>query len=303
MTSVATMRLGPGHGRRLASHLVSMLALGALLGVGLASVLGGCCVDVENRLNRCATSLARVQGKVSSTEGKTSSMVALVAHLRQQLQRHKTQEAFLARRLEALGQKVGEAATMSAKAKAELLAKLVATRLRLSQMEAARQKNLARLSKLRALLRRFAALIKSGRIKVRLRDGRMVVVLSSQVLFAPGQARLKAQGRKAIAEIVAVLKAVRGRRFQVAGHTDDRPMRWGRYRSNWALSTARAVAVVRLMVKLGMPGSRLSAAGYGQFSPVRPNTKADDRAQNRRIEIVLQPRLDELPDLKSLFDK
>ena len=53
----------------------------------------------------------------------------------------------------------------------------------------------------------------------------------------------------------------------------------------------------------GMPGSQLSAAGYGQFSPVKENTSPANKAENRRIEIVLQPKLDELPNLKSLFEK
>ncbi len=272
-----------------------------LLGATLALALSSCCVDVETKLNSCVSRLGKIQGRIANSEGKATSMVAVVADLRKQLKRYKAQSAFLTKRLEALGEKVGAVTSMSAKERAALAKKLAVTRLRLAQMQAARQKADARLDKLRALLKRFAALIKSGKIKVQLRDGRMVVVLSSKVLFAPAQVRVKPLGRKAIAEIVAVLKAVKKRQFQVAGHTDNTPMRWGRYRSNWALSTARAVSVVRLMVKFGMPGKQLSAAGYGQFSPVKPNTSKTNKALNRRIEIVLQPKLDELPDLKSLF--
>jgi len=274
-----------------------------LLSSALIFGLAGCYADVETKLNRCVSRLGAVQAGISKKQQHSTDMVAVVAKLRGQLKRYKGQTAFLTRRLEALGEKVGAVTSMSAKEKAALAKKLAVTRLRLAQMEAARTKALARLGRLRALLKRFAALIKSGKIQVKLRDGRMVVVLSSKVLFAPGKTFVKPLGRKAIAEITGVLKAVTGRQFQVAGHTDNIPMRWGRYRSNWALSTARAVAVVRLMIKSGMPGSQLSAAGYGQFSPVKPNTTATNKAENRRIEIVLQPRLDELPNLKSIFDK
>lgn len=279
------------------------ILLGSVLVMGLVIGVSGCCADVETKLNSCVDRLAKTQSGIARSDRRSTDMAAVVASLRKQLKRYKDQTEFLTRRLEALGEKVGAVTSMSAKEKAALIQKLAVTRLRLAQMEAARTRALARLGKLRALLKRFAALIKSGRIKVQLRDGRMVVVLSSKVLFAPGKTYVKPLGRKAIAEITAVLKAVKGRQFQVAGHTDNTPMRWGRYRSNWALSTARAVAVVRLMIKNGMPGKQLSAAGYGQFSGVKPNTTRANKAENRRIEIVLQPRLDELPNLKSLFEK
>jgi chemotaxis protein MotB len=273
------------------------------LSAALVIGLSGCCADVETKLNSCVDRLAKTQSRIGKSDRRATDMVAVVANLNKQLRRYKEQTAFLTRRLEALGQKVGAVTSMSAKEKAALVQKLAITRLRLAQMEADRARALVRLGKLRALLKRFRALIRSGRIKVMLRDGRMVVVLSSKVLFAPGRTLVKPLGRKAIAEITAVLKAVKGRQFQVAGHTDNTPMRWGRYRSNWALSTARAVAVVQLMINNGMPGKQLSAAGYGQFSPVKPNTTGANKAENRRIEIVLQPKLDELPDLKSLFEK
>jgi chemotaxis protein MotB len=274
-----------------------------LLGSALIIGLTGCYADVENKLNRCVSRLGAVESGIAKKQQSSKDLVAVVAKLREQVKRYKGQTAFLTRRLEALGEKVGAVTSMSAKEKAALAKKLAVTRLRLAQMEAARARALSRLGKLRALLKRFAALIKSGKIQVKLRGGRMVVVLSSKVLFAPGKTFVKPLGRKAIAEITVVLKAVSGRQFQVAGHTDNIPMRWGRYRSNWALSTARAVAVVRLMIKNGLPGGQLSASGYGEFSPVKPNTTKVNKAQNRRIEIVLQPRLDELPNLKSLFDK
>jgi chemotaxis protein MotB len=276
-----------------------------LLGVAAALALGltGCCTDVETKLNGCVDRLAKIQSGIGDSARKAADLEQVVADLNRQLQREREQTAFLTSRLEALGQKVGAAASMSAQEKAALAKKLALTRQRLAEMEAARHRDQERLAKLKALLKRFGALIRSGRIKVQLRDGRMVVVLSSKVLFAPARTAVKPLGRKAIAEITAVLKAAGDRQFQVAGHTDNTPMRWGRYRSNWALSTARAVAVVQLMIKSGMSGKQLSAAGYGEFSPVKPNTTPANKAENRRIEIVLLPKLDELPDLKSLFEK
>ena len=84
------------------------------------------------------------------------------------------------------------------------------------------------------------------------------------------------------------------RRFQVAGHTDDEPIRVSGYKSNWELSTARGLAVVAFLVKSGMRAETLSAAGYGEFDPVSPNDSPENKSKNRRIEITLQPNIDEL---------
>jgi chemotaxis protein MotB len=94
-----------------------------------------------------------------------------------------------------------------------------------------------------------------------------------------------------------VLDTVGDRDFLVAGHTDNVPIRTMLYPSNWELSTRRAVEVVHILVAQGMNPKVLAAAGYGEFDTVAPNDTAEHRAQNRRIEIVLQPNLSDLPPL------
>ena len=278
-------------------HLLALL--GATVG---ALTLSGCCTDVENKLNSCVDRLAKHQSATARERDKGVLLAKALADATKQLNKRDEQIVFLTKRLEALGQKVGAVQSLSAAERMEMARKLEEIRRKLAHLELERQKALARMEKLRALLRKFAALIKSGKIKVLVRDGRMVVVLASKVLFDSGRTLVKPAGKKAIAEIVVVLKSVHDRKFQVAGHTDNTPIRWGRYRNNWALSTARAVAVVQLMQKMGMPTKQLSAAGYGEYSPVKPNTTPDNKGENRRIEIVLQPKLDELPNLKGLFE-
>jgi chemotaxis protein MotB len=72
------------------------------------------------------------------------------------------------------------------------------------------------------------------------------------------------------------------------------PIETARFPSNWELSSARALAVVRLLIKHGMGPTELSAAGYGQFDPIASNETADGRSKNRRTEITLQPNIEEL---------
>ena len=84
------------------------------------------------------------------------------------------------------------------------------------------------------------------------------------------------------------------RQFQVAGHTDNVPINNERFRSNWDLSTARAVEVIRFFIAQGVPAAALSGAGFGEYNPVASNDDENGRRRNRRIEIVLQPQIDEL---------
>ncbi len=122
----------------------------------------------------------------------------------------------------------------------------------------------------------------------------MVLRLSNDVLFDSGRAELKAAGMSALAEIAAVLRAIPGRTFQVAGHTDNEPIRVSPFHSNWDLSTARALEVTGFLIREGMDPHALSAAGYGEFDPVDTNSSASGKSHNRRTEITLQPNINEL---------
>lgn len=281
----------------------SLASAARLLGAG-AMVLwvSGCCADVERKHNSCVSRLSQAQAGFAGERRRSTELAQALADAEKERKRYQDQTAYLTKRLEDLGQKVSEVQSLSAEERKALAKQLKTTREQLEELR--RREALAneRLVALRALLQKFQGLIKSGRIKVAIRDGRMVVVLSSQVLFDSGQTLIKPAGRKAIEEITQVLRSVTDRKFQVAGHTDNTPIRGGRFPTNWDLSTARAVAVVALMQKLGMPAHQLSAVGYSEFSPVKDNATPEHRAENRRIEIVLQPKLDELPDLKAVFE-
>ena len=123
----------------------------------------------------------------------------------------------------------------------------------------------------------------------------MIIQMSSQILFDPADVQLKADGKEALLQVTEVLKEIPERHFQVAGHTDTVPIRTARYKTNWDLSAARAVNVVRFMTQNGMDPRRLSAAGYGPYDPVGDNATDSGRALNRRIEITLIPSIEELP--------
>jgi chemotaxis protein MotB len=125
----------------------------------------------------------------------------------------------------------------------------------------------------------------------------MVLQLPQDVLFASGSATLNAEGTETLGRIGTVLAELAGRRFQVEGHTDNVPIATERFPSNWELSTGRALSVVRLLVRQGVPSENLSGAGFGEYQPVASNDAPEGRRSNRRIEIVMLPNLDLLSDL------
>ncbi|MGK4005276.1 OmpA family protein [Sorangium sp. So ce1036] len=112
-----------------------------------------------------------------------------------------------------------------------------------------------------------------------------------------GSAELSPDGQAALKEVASVLKEYEDRQFMVAGHTDNVPLAEAKYRNDWELSTARALTVTEFVIAAGMRPDNLVAAGYGEFDPVSPNNTPSGRQENRRIEIVLLPSVDELPRL------
>ncbi len=140
-------------------------------------------------------------------------------------------------------------------------------------------------------------MIDAGKLKVVLRKGRMIIVLPNDVLFDSGKTSIKADGKAALAQVAKLLATIPDREFLVAGDTDNVRIHTERFPSNWELSTQRAVEVVEFLISNGMKPESLAAAGYGEFDPVAPNDTPANRALNRRIEIVLQPNIAELPEM------
>lgn len=169
----------------------------------------------------------------------------------------------------------------------------------LSELEKRRAEAEARVQEFKSLLSRFRALIDAGKLKVKLVEGRMVVVLATDILFASGSAALSKEGRVAVGEVSGVLSSIPRRAFQVEGHTDNVPIASAQYPSNWELASARAITVVKAMIDADMPPERVSAASYGETRPVALNEPAT-RAQNRRIEITIIPDLSTLPGFEEL---
>jgi len=122
-------------------------------------------------------------------------------------------------------------------------------------------------------------------------------VFQSEVLFAPGSAELGDNAKKELAPVIAALKEISAKIppeitwiLRVDGHTDRRPISNSQFPSNWELSTARAISVVRFAIEEGVPAARLAAAGFADKQPLDPRNSEDAYRRNRRIELKLTER-------------
>jgi chemotaxis protein MotB len=136
--------------------------------------------------------------------------------------------------------------------------------------------------------RRVARAGLSGKVGFRLEErGLVVTIVSDDVLFDLGSADLRPQGREVLSGLAGVLRRMPNH-VAIEGHTDNLPISGGRYGDNWVLSTARATSVLSyLLDRHRLSPARMSAAGYADQRPVKPNTTSSNRAANRRVEIVI----------------
>ncbi len=197
----------------------------------------------------------------------------------------------LKQRLSALGQEAGKTT-----------ANMEELKRRMEELKKAQEAAEKRAAQFRDMVAKFKSMVDAGKLQVEIRNGLMLVKLPDNILFDPGKTDLKSAGKEALRQVTEILNGIEGRKFQVTGHTDNVPIRGKRFKSNWELSAARAVEVVKVMMAAGMDGARLSAAGYADQLPVAPNADALGRLQNRRIEIVVQPNLEDLPQIDQKID-
>lgn len=134
-----------------------------------------------------------------------------------------------------------------------------------------------------------------GRADVRIVGDRFV--FQSEVLFEAGKAEISTDGETELGKLAAAIKDLESQIpadvnwvLRIDGHTDRRPIHTDRFPSNWELSTARAVAIVKYLVVQGIPAHRLSANGFGQFQPIDTADTPEAYAKNRRIELQLTNR-------------
>ncbi len=248
----------------------------------------------------CGHGEAEWQGKIrelSTVQGQLRDLTGERDHLREQLEGMQSSNATMAHRLEELGQNVSQ---LQAQGQQQATA-LTEAQQREAELRRRQQLAEARLTTYRNMVAQFQSMISAGQLRVRTVRGRMVIELPAGILFDSGRAELRVEGQQVLRQVASVLAQIRERDFLVAGHTDNVQLgHGGRFADNWELSAARALNVVRFLAANNVAAVHLGGAGYAEYQPARPNDTDENRAQNRRVEVILMPNIEELPDLSSL---
>jgi len=125
-----------------------------------------------------------------------------------------------------------------------------------------------------------------------LEEGKITLRVPGDVLFAPGEVELNDKGKQVIGTLKDFLVKSVDQHINIRGFTDDvPPSRQSRFKDNWEISSLRAVYVLRYLMELGLDQKRLTATGLADLEPLYPNNTAENRARNRRVEIVLEKQV------------
>ncbi|WP_063751941.1 OmpA/MotB family protein [Sorangium cellulosum] len=228
--------------------------------------------------------LSRLADDLRARDLRLSEVTTTEADLARRLDELAAMNEELSARLRSAGQSVGQLANE----RGSLSAELAEARAKVDELRRHQAAAEARAARMRDVASRLQATVDGGKVRVGIRGGLPLLEISSDALFDGAKTEVKPAGRKLLAEVAGALRTMADHRFQVVGHTDDRKARGAKRASSWDVSTARAVAVVEVLIEGGVSPQRLSAAGGGEFAPVAPNASEEGRAKNRRIEIVLQ---------------
>ena len=252
----------------------------------------------DAKASELKTAVDALQAHSAELVGQVTLMEDAIRTLLAQTAQTQADRDALAEQVTALREGVSEA-EVQVKAASDRLAILAEEKARLEaeklQLEAEREQLVAKTSAYDDLVSSLKGEIDAGQVTITELQGKLTVNLSNAILFDSGKYALKAEGKAALEKVAAVLMTVDDREVRVEGHTDDDPVRAGvGYADNWALSALRASTVVALLEEGGVSADNIAVVGYGQQHPVASNDTPEGKAANRRTEIVLVPRLQQV---------
>jgi chemotaxis protein MotB len=171
---------------------------------------------------------------------------------------------------------------------------LITQQAKLEHLQALMDKQKKAIEQIRKKMTDALVGFKSNELSVSIKNGKVYVSLSENLLFPSGSAVVNPKGKDALGKLAQVLNANTDITVDIEGHTDSIPIH-GKYQDNWDLSLARSASIVRILTgDYRVDPTRVIASGHSQYDPVQSNSSAEGRALNRRTDIILSPKLDEL---------
>ncbi|MDB5252225.1 MAG: flagellar motor protein MotB [Flaviaesturariibacter sp.] len=232
---------------------------------------------------RLTTNLAELNGNLSSLNARLSDA--------------QNENARLIGQVDAAGKNAAELGQLANKTQEQLAQeqqRLRENQQRLERMQQLMDQQRQAIEGLRQNMTKALVNFKPEELTVSIKNGKVYVSLQESLLFPSGSAEVNPRGKEALGKLAAALNTNPDISVMIEGHTDSIPIR-GRYEDNWALSTARSASIVRILTgAYRVDPVRVTASGRSQYEPVESNATPEGRARNRRTEIILSPKLDEL---------
>jgi chemotaxis protein MotB len=234
--------------------------------------------------------LARLREELASQKQTIDSQT-------QQMDRQKEQIAQLTRQVTDLKDRNGQLLTDAAN-RQTLLSKskqdLINQQVKLEHLQALMDRQKKAIEEIRKKMTDALVGFKSNELSVAIKNGKVYVSLQENLLFPSGSAVVNPKGKEALGKLATVLNQNPDITVNIEGHTDSIPIR-GKYQDNWDLSLARSASIVRILTSdYKVDPMRVVASGHSQYDPVQTNSTPEGRALNRRTDIILSPKLDEL---------
>jgi chemotaxis protein MotB len=266
-------------------------------------VLLSSCVPTK-KFTASQTALQSARNDSAALAKKVSDLQADIAKLQQEVAGHLKTIDSKSQRINEQQQQIDKLSkdiadlNKDASNKQTLLTKsgqeLVNQRKKLEQLQALMDQQRKAIEEIRKKMADALTGFKSNELTVATKNGKVYVSLQENLLFPSGSAVVNPKGKEALAKLAEVLNINPEITVDIEGHTDSIPIR-GKYQDNWDLSLARAASIVRILtIDYKVNPERVIASGHSQYEPVQTNSNAEGRAQNRRTDIILSPKLDEL---------
>ncbi|MBF0253346.1 MAG: OmpA family protein [Candidatus Omnitrophica bacterium] len=166
---------------------------------------------------------------------------------------------------------------------------------KVDELEALRQKEKEQFEQTMDMLaKKLSSQISDRQVSLKMDNGSLIIVLSDNILFDSGKAVLKDDAKPVLNKVSEIIQSeVPNKNIGINGHTDNVPITYSKWKSNWELSSARATNVLYYMEETGLSPARLSATGYGEYRPAASNDTKEGRSMNRRVEIAILPEYQE----------
>jgi chemotaxis protein MotB len=267
-----------------------------ILLIGTAFYSTGCLVP-KKHLEACQNELSRLQVDSASMSMKIDDMTRTAARMKGDINQLTGTKTTLEQQIDKLKTDLDLAKKNANSLLSNSQQTIEEQQRKLAQLQALMNQQKENTEKLRKKIADALTNFNSDQLTVNIKNGKVYVSLQESLLFASGKADVAPKGVEALSKLAGVLNQNNDINVLIEGHTDSIPIR-GKYEDNWALSVSRATSIVRILTdQYKVDPIRVTASGRSQFEPIADNTVAEGRARNRRTEIILVPKLDELMKL------